>query len=79
MSVIGIAKLWSSLSPILHMPPDDIRTQLSLIVDRRNKIAHEADRNDLGNAKNTIDLPLIENCLDFIEKLCEGIAQLVEM
>lgn len=35
--------LWPALELRLRIPANDIKEQLKLIVDRRNKIAHEAD------------------------------------
>ena len=36
-------KLWEEVGAIMGPTPTDIKTRLKLIVDRRNKIAHEAD------------------------------------
>ncbi|MDP1772270.1 MAG: HEPN domain-containing protein [Methylobacter sp.] len=36
-------KLWMEVGKIMVIPEIDIKTRLKLIVDRRNKIAHEAD------------------------------------
>ena len=36
-------QLWPSVASDLKMSPSDVKTRLRIIVDRRNKIAHEAD------------------------------------
>jgi RiboL-PSP-HEPN len=56
-------------------PVKDIKQQLDSIVDRRNKIAHEADINPTFNIGNRwdIDEVLVSEAVDFIEKLIESI------
>jgi RiboL-PSP-HEPN len=56
-------------------PVKDIKQQLDSIVDRRNKIAHEADINPTFNIGNRwdIDEVLVSEAVDFIEKLIENI------
>jgi hypothetical protein len=41
--LVSDIELWTAVSGRLGRPPADVKTQLKLIVDRRNKIAHEAD------------------------------------
>ena len=36
-------KLWQQVALELAIPEQDVKARLKLIVDRRNKIAHEAD------------------------------------
>ena len=50
------------------------KAQLCAIVDRRNKIAHEADL-DPGNPGERwpIDRPLVEEAIDFIESTIRAI------
>ncbi len=43
IQVISDIKIWQELSKLLNIPAEDIKKQLNLIVNRRNKIAHEAD------------------------------------
>ena len=55
----------------------DIKQQLNSIVDRRNKIAHEADIDPTFNigGRWNIDEILVGNAVDFIELLVESIHQ----
>lgn len=41
--LISTAKLWEGVGVELGAPATDVKLRLELIVDRRNKIAHEAD------------------------------------
>jgi len=53
----------------------DVKQELSLIVDRRNKIAHEADIDPtlgLGN-RWEIDQVEVSEAVDFIEQVVESI------
>ena len=57
----------------------DIKQQLNSIVDRRNKIAHEADIDptfNIGNRWN-IDEVLVGDAVDFIEQIVESIHQIL--
>ena len=60
-------------------PAKDIKQQLSLIVDRRNKIAHEADIDptlSLGN-RWPIDELLVNEAVDFLEQVVESIHKIL--
>lgn len=57
----------------------DIKQQLSLIVDRRNKIAHEADIDPsygIGNRWN-INQILVNDAVNFLEQLVRAIDQIL--
>lgn len=43
MALVSPVKLWEEVGKKLGRPAADIRKQLTAIVDRRNKISHEAD------------------------------------
>lgn len=73
--LISDKKLWQEVGNLMGKPAKDIKTQLSIIVDRRNKIAHEADINPtlgLGNRWG-INEALINDVVDFIDKVVESI------
>ncbi|NET53945.1 MAG: hypothetical protein F6K09_36560, partial [Merismopedia sp. SIO2A8] len=60
-------------------PKKDIKQQLSSIIDRRNKIAHEADIDptfNIGNRWN-IDEVLVSDAVNFIELVVENIHQVL--
>jgi len=68
------AKLWQEASSKLNMSEADVKEQLRLIVDRRNKIAHEADTDpSYPGARWPISEPDVDNALGFIERVCEAV------
>ncbi len=73
--LISDQKLWEEVGKVMDRPARDIKQKLSIIVDRRNKIAHEADIDptfDLGNRWN-INEELVNEAVDFIEQVVESI------
>ena len=73
--LIADKKLWEEVGNLMDRPAKDIKQELSIIVDRRNKIAHEADIDptfDLGN-KWSINEELVNDAVDFIEQVVESI------
>jgi hypothetical protein len=73
LSLIAFKSVWKSLSAELKMLKDDIPKELSLIVNRRNKIAHEADIDPVTNDKTAIDRQTIIDVKTFITKLVTAI------
>lgn len=64
---------WQEVAAKLSMPPADVKTRLRLIVDRRNKIAHEADSDpSYPGARWPITEHDVAQAVDFIESLCEA-------
>lgn len=67
--------LWSDVAASLAMAEIDVKTKLSLIVERRNKIAHEADLDPsfYGSASPMSRWPISPNdataATDFVEKV----------
>lgn len=74
-NIIGIKNLWAQLKE-LNKKPEDIKNQLALIVNRRNKIAHESDWNQLRNEYEDISLEDVITCKDFINNLVRAIFSL---
>jgi hypothetical protein len=68
------AKLWEDVGGELGVLPKEVKTRLKLIIDRRNKIAHEADL-DPANPGFLwpISAPLVSETVDFIERLGDAI------
>ena len=65
----------NSRSTNMNMPAKDIKQQLNLIIDRRNKIAHEADIDPsypIGN-RWPIDEQSVNDAIEFLEKVVESI------
>lgn len=77
--LISDEKLWDEVSTKLGKDTKDVKQQLSAIVDRRNKIAHEADIDPtfgIGSRWN-IDEVLVNDAVDFIEQVIESIHQTI--
>lgn len=66
--------LWESVSHELGSTPADVKLRLRLIVDRRNKIAHEADMDPANPGfRWPIDRALSVEALEFISSVGEAI------
>lgn len=67
-------KLWQQVALQLSMPEQDIKNRLKLIVDRRNKIAHEADADpSFPNMRWPITKSDVDQSLTYIAQICESI------
>jgi hypothetical protein len=57
------------------MSSTDVRTRLDVIVDRRNRIAHEGDIDPtMGiGEKYPIDFPTVQQAVDFLDSLVHAI------
>jgi hypothetical protein len=76
--LISDLELWISLESRLSMPASKIKVTLALVVDRRNKIAHEADADPSSpGARWPIDETLVAESREFISRLGEAIAAAV--
>jgi hypothetical protein len=76
---ISDKKLWDEVAIQMAKSAKDVKQQLNSIVDRRNKIAHEADIDPTFNigSRWNIDEVLVGDAVDFIEKLVESIHQVL--
>ncbi|GGA04688.1 HEPN domain-containing protein [Okeania sp. KiyG1] len=73
--LISDKKLWQEVGNIMGRPDKDIKQELKIIIDRRNKIAHEADIDptlSLGNRWG-IDEIMVGDAVDFIEEVVDSI------
>ena len=78
LQFINIKNIWQKTSELMDIKAKDIQDELSLIIDRRNKIAHEADYDALTGTKIPIDQQNINDVIQFIEKFCESIYQVAQ-
>lgn len=73
-------KLWPSVSSELGVSVTDVKNELRLIVDRRNKIVHEADL-DPSYTGAVVHWPIAptdsSRAVRFIQDLCEAIHSVV--
>jgi len=68
--LISDLKLWEEVAPSFGLSSGDIKAQLKLIVDRRNKIAHESDLDPSNpGVKWPISTTDVRDVIDFIEKV----------
>lgn len=77
--LISPVKLWEEVGKEIGMTAKEVKTHLTAIVDRRNKIAHEADMDHLGTgARWPIDETLVNDALAFIEKVVRAISKVAD-
>jgi hypothetical protein len=72
--LISPIDLWNSLGASLGDNPKNLKTRLRLIIERRNKIVHEADIDPTypgSGARWPITDILVNDAVNFIERLCE--------
>ncbi|MEQ8539789.1 MAG: HEPN domain-containing protein [Coleofasciculus sp. D1-CHI-01] len=77
--LISDKKLWEEVAQKLGRSAKDVKQQLSAIVDRRNKIAHEADIDPTYNigSRWNIDESLVSDAVNFVEQVVESIHQIL--
>jgi hypothetical protein len=67
-------KLWDEIGKLLGAAAKDIKTELLLIVDRRNKLAHEADIDpSYPGQRWPINAALVEGIFDKLEAIARAI------
>jgi hypothetical protein len=72
--LVSEVRLWDEVGSIMSMRAADIRERLSLIVDRRNMIAHEADMNPSPyEDRYPIDRVEVTDSVDFVEQVAHAI------
>lgn len=70
--------LWPDVASSLSLSVDDIKTRLKLIVERRNKIAHEADIDpSYPRTRWPITKYDVQTTIKFIESVCESIHSII--
>jgi hypothetical protein len=76
---ISDKKLWDEVASKLGKPAKDVKQQLGAVVDRRNKIAHEADIDPTFGIGSRwyIDELLVNDTVNFIENVVENIHQIL--
>jgi hypothetical protein len=77
--LISDKKLWEEVAQTLGRSAKEVKQQLSAIVDRRNKIAHEADIDPTYNIGSRwyIDEILVSDAVNFVEQVVESIHQIL--
>jgi len=76
--LISSKKLWEEVGTSLNMKAKDIKLRVEIIVDRRNKIAHEADMDPTNPGFQwPIDSLMASKTIDEIERVGEAIFSVV--
>lgn len=76
--LISSVKLWNEVSQVMRLSPKDVKLKLKMIVDRRNKIAHEADMDPtVPGSRWPIYKADVDQAVDFIHTLGETIYQVI--
>lgn len=79
--LISEVQLWNEVANHLAMRPQNVKRELMLIVDRRNKIAHEADMDvsfpALPGKRWPINDVWVDDAINFIEQIAETIYTVV--
>jgi hypothetical protein len=71
-------ELWPEVGRRCGIDPRSAKNRLALIVDRRNKIAHEADMDPSSpGARWPIDPTLVQEAIDTLEQLAQAIFDVV--
>ena len=67
--------LWTSVASELNIEVEDVKTELQLIIDRRNQITHEADLDSRipGGNRFAISSSDTKRIIDFIQDIGEAI------
>lgn len=67
-------RLWEEVGKEMSSSAQTVKSSLVLIVDRRNKIAHEADIDpSYPGQRWPIDVPMVEEIFTTIEAICRAI------
>ncbi|MBI2888112.1 MAG: hypothetical protein HYY02_13035 [Chloroflexi bacterium] len=76
--LISEVQLWEGIAQEVGVNAQDAKQRLNLIVDRRNKIAHEADVNPtFPDSRWPIDENLVDGAVDFIVRIGETIFKII--
>lgn len=76
--LVAPIRLWERVGKLMGRDPKDIKRQIELIVQRRNKIAHEADADpSVPGARWPIDEKMVDDSIVFVETVCEHIFKIV--
>ena len=67
--LFSTCELWTSVASELNLEVEDVKTQLRLIIDRRNQIAHEADLDSRKpGSRWAISVSDTDRIIDFIQE-----------
>lgn len=76
-SILKVKNCWSKIGTHMGEKPEDITRRLSLIIDRRNKIAHESDWNRIAMRYEQVNIEDIQECQIFVCRLVEAMERVI--
>ena len=79
--LVSQIELWNEVGRAMGTTAAQVKSRLQLLVERRNKIAHEADLDPTYPGSGTrwpIDTLMVTDATAFVESLCETIHLLVK-
>lgn len=77
MNLINLKNVWHKVGLKLSIPSKDVVLKLGLIIQRRNKIAHEADIHDLVSMDKTpIDRSDVDDTFAFLDQIVTAIEEI---
>lgn len=77
MNLINLKNVWHKVGLKLSMPSKDVVLKLGLIIQRRNKIAHEADIHDFVSMDKTpIDRSDVDDTFAFLDQIVTAIEEI---
>ena len=72
--LVSDVRLWDQVAHNMGTRPRHVRETLGVIVDRRNKIAHEADMDPYAyEERSPIDRQMVTQSVNFMEQVVESI------
>jgi hypothetical protein len=78
LRLVSDKELWREVGALLGMPAGDVKRRLCLIVDRRNKIAHEADMDPtVPGQRWPIDPIITIDAVNFLDQVADTIVDVV--
>ncbi len=78
--LISTAELWNETAKNMQMDPSKVKQKLSLLVDRRDKIVHEADVDPSYPAELwPITVSDVEESISFVDEVGHSIHELVKL
>jgi len=80
LRTVTAKEIWKEIASRLGVPAHDAKAQLTLIIDRRNKIAHEADMDPtVPGVRWPITVEIVQDAATFINELSVAIIDLLQL
>lgn len=74
---VSNVRLWDEVGMLLGQPSREVKQHLVLVVERRNKIAHEADIDPTFGTRWPIRSNDVVGVIDFVDKIAKAINDIV--